>query len=778
MRQRASPALFPALFAVLTLFFIAVTGGFGSGSGPETAAAAAIPRDQPGRYGTAPPPGQVDLALRAPWSLITVTEAQPVADLAARIPGVEGVFRWDAASQSYESWRADLPPSLNALTTIEAGDAIWLRLAEDATYQQAIFDDARDVSLLPGWNLVGWTISETTAEAAVAVLSSQRLFTFDAERQEFAVYDTRLPAGPRTLTRISVGAGVWALVEEPTTVRLLPPLFGSIPAAAKSTASSTVAISRDGARLYTVNTDPESITVVDTAAAAALVEISTGAEPRTIALDPRGDRAYVSNFGDSSLSVLDVDRGVTLQTIATARSPYGVVVSPDAQSLYVAASGAGQIQAFDTATLTLRRTIAVEAEPRGLAINAEGTRLYATHFLSGRVSVIDLVSAEVIAVISTGGESSAAQFIMIDPSGEKAYVPHSRSRISNANLQFDTTVAPLVSVLDLETNSLIRRELLGLDAIDRPVGLPFAVAFAADGGVLYVVNSGSNDVSVVDLEIGLGLGHLEVGANPRGIVLSQDERTAWVYNLLAYTVSVIDLEPLAVTAEIVVSASPLAAAVQRGKEIFFSSDTPDIARDQWISCAACHFAGLVDGRTWPFSDGPRNTPPIVGLANSAPFHWSGDRVDLFDFQKTVRDVQGGTGLSEADNAALAAFLGFEQFAPSPNRDSDGSLSAAAERGEEIFFTNGCGVCHAGSAFTDGRLHNVGTGESPAENRGPAFDTPSLLGIHATAPYLHDGSAPTLRDVLITKNADDRHGGTAGLTEEEIEALVAFLQSLP
>ena len=41
-----------------------------------------------------------------------------------------------------------------------------------------------------------------------------------------------------------------------------------------------------------------------------------------------------------------------------------------------------------------------------------------------------------------------------------------------------------------------------------------------------------------------------------------------------------------------------------------------------------------------------------------------------------------------------------------------------------------------------------------------------------------GSAPTLRDVLITKNADDRHGGTAGLTEEDIEALVAFLQSLP
>ena len=499
-----------------------------------------------------------------------MTEAQPVADLVTRIPGVEGVFHWDAASQSYESWRAGLPPSLNALTTIRAGDAIWLRLAEDATYQQAVFDGAREVSLLPGWNLVGWATSETTAEVAVAVLSSERLLTFDAERQQFAVYDTRLQVGLRPLMQIPVGAGVWAFVDEPATVRLLPPLFGAIPAASKTALSSTVAISEDGARLYTVNTDPESITVVDTAAAAALVEISTGREPRNIALDPRGDRAYVSNFADASLSVLDVDQGVTMQTVETARSPYGVVVSPDAQWLYVAASGAGQIQAFDTATLMLRRTIAVEDEPRGLAINADGTRLYATHFLSGRVSVIDLDSAAVIAVISTGGESSAAQFIAIHPEGGKAYVPHSRSRISNANLQFDTTVAPLVSVLDLDTNTLVRRELLGLDGIDRPVGLPFAVAFAADGGVLYVVNSGSNDVSVVDLEIGLSLGHIEVGANPRGIALSQDERTAWVYNSLAYTVSVIDLESLSLTSEIVVSVSPLAADVQRGKEIFFS----------------------------------------------------------------------------------------------------------------------------------------------------------------------------------------------------------------
>ena len=157
---------------------------------------------------------------------------------------------------------------------------------------------------------------------------------------------------------------------------------------------------------------------------------------------------------------------------------------------------------------------------------------------------------------------------------------------------------------------------------------------------------------------------------------------------------------------------------------------------------------MIDGRTWPFEDGPRNTPPILGLVNSAPFHWSGNRVDLFDFQATIENVQSGTGLSDEDNAALAAFLGFPEFEPSPNRTGDGGLTAAAARGQDLFFAQGCAVCHAGSAFTD------------------------------TTPYLHDGTASTLTHLLTTSNPDDRHGLTSTLDDDEVADLVAFLTSLP
>ena len=69
-------------------------------------------------------------------------------------------------------------------------------------------------------------------------------------------------------------------------------------------------------------------------------------------------------------------------------------------------------------------------------------------------------------------------------------------------------------------------------------------------------------------------------------------------------------------------------------------------------------------------------------------------------------------------------------------------------------------------------------ESPSETLGPEYDTPSLLGAYRTAPYLHHGRAATLKDVLTTCNADDRHGKTSHLSEQQLDDLVEFLKALP
>ena len=78
-------------------------------------------------------------------------------------------------------------------------------------------------------------------------------------------------------------------------------------------------------------------------------------------------------------------------------------------------------------------------------------------------------------------------------------------------------------------------------------------------------------------------------------------------------------------------------------------------------------------------------------------------------------------------------------------------------------------------FTDRREHDVGTGAGKESSE--AFDTSTLVECWRTGPYLHDGSAATMREVLTTRNRADRHGRTSNLTALEVEDLAEFVLSL-
>jgi cytochrome c peroxidase len=140
-----------------------------------------------------------------------------------------------------------------------------------------------------------------------------------------------------------------------------------------------------------------------------------------------------------------------------------------------------------------------------------------------------------------------------------------------------------------------------------------------------------------------------------------------------------------------------------------------------------------------------------------------------------------------DLDALAIYCNSFEFTLSPHVPAPGKLGPEAERGRQLFASPevGCAACHSGPYYTDSRLqkpfnlHDVGTGgDDPTEKMGPKYDTPTLLGVYRTAPYLHHGKARTLRDVLTTCNRQDRHGKTSHLRPDEVDDLVAFLKALP
>jgi hypothetical protein len=226
---------------------------------------------------------------------------------------------------------------------------------------------------------------------------------------------------------------------------------------------------------------------------------------------------------------------------------------------------------------------------------------------------------------------------------------------------------------------------------------------------------------------------------------------------------------------------------------------------RWISCSSCHPDGETDGRTWQNPEGLRDTPSLAGLAWTHPLHWSADRDEVQDFEHTIRgQLMQGSGLLRgkvnpelgAPNRglsreldALAAYTNIHSsVAISPHAKN--GLTDAAKRGQELFFSKetSCATCHTGPFFTDSTpgeqtvRHDVGTGsivdDDPSEKMGPKYDTPTLLGIYKTAPYLHHGKAASLEAVLTTSNRSDRHGKTSQLTPPQVRDLAEFLRSLP
>ena len=297
-------------------------------------------------------------------------------------------------------------------------------------------------------------------------------------------------------------------------------------------------------------------------------------------------------------------------------------------------------------------------------------------------------------------------------------------------------------------------------------------------------------------------GHLRLGHNPRAVRVAPDGETFYVYNGLDYAVAAYDTQRLRLLATIPVCDNPLGEKVRWGKILFHSALQPMVGR-RWISCSSCHPDGESDGRTWQKQEGQRDTPSLSGLAWTHPVLWSANRDEVQDWEHTIRSsLMQGRGLirsdvqpvfgppnkgRSADLDALAAYTSSHKFTLSPH--AKGGLSEAAKRGREVFLSAkaGCSRCHTGPYYTDSRprqperivRHNVGTGDDdPTETMGPAYDTPTLLGVYRTAPYLHHGKAVTLDEVFSIHNPADRHGTTSHLTKPQITDLVAFLKSLP
>jgi YVTN family beta-propeller protein len=577
------------------------------------------------------------------------------------------------------------------------------------------------------------------------------------------------------------------------------------------TTAGLMDISADGALLACSNRDSGTVSVVDLRTNRKVREVKVGSKPEGVTFLGPTHKLAVAVYHDDAVVLLDCDGGEVLGRVPVFDEPYGVVSDSAGGRVFVTLSYPGQVVEIDAASYAVTRTFEAGPFARGLAMTRDDSRLYVTHYYTAGVSAIDVASGRTVDRWAGTASDNLARHIVLHPHRPKGYLPHIRSATERAH--GEGSIFPYVSVLDTGPAAGEKAKRWARFPMDSFVGVrvtanPWEVAVSPDGRRLFVVFAGTNDLYACDVvdDDYREIRHratVPLGNNPRAVRVSPDGATMYVYNALDFNVVAYDAATLREVTKVAVSDNPLGDEVLAGKRLFYSALQPMVGR-RWISCASCHPDGESDGRTWQNPEGLRDTPPLAAMAWTHPLHWSADRDEVQDFEHTIRgQLMQGRGLvsgkvhSELGDPikglspeldALAAYSNTHKAPLSPHASA--GLSESARRGRDVFLSRetACSTCHAGPYFTDSTpgerivRHDVGTGPpdggDPSEKMGPEYDTPTLLGVYKTAPYLHHGKAATLEDVLTRFNRDDRHGRTSHLAPRDVADLVEFLKGLP
>jgi cytochrome c peroxidase len=217
---------------------------------------------------------------------------------------------------------------------------------------------------------------------------------------------------------------------------------------------------------------------------------------------------------------------------------------------------------------------------------------------------------------------------------------------------------------------------------------------------------------------------------------------------------------------------------RKGETLFYDARR---SHHQWFSCHSCHPDGHTCGRTFDTLNdesygNPKLTPSLRGVSHTGPWTWHGWQQNLGQaVEKSFTQTLFGPKPSAAEVRAVVAFLQTLDHPANPYRQADGFLSPTSRRGEALFAGKArCVRCHYGEHYTSDKNYDV-----KVEEDGSPFDLwnpPSLRGLYERGPYLHDGRADTLEEVLRSHHAPEKLGGTK-LTVEETRDLIDFLKSL-
>ncbi|MFO0728819.1 MAG: c-type cytochrome [Myxococcota bacterium] len=565
--------------------------------------------------------------------------------------------------------------------------------------------------------------------------------------------------------------------------------------------------------------------------------IDVGAEPYGIVSSEDGAKVYVAVSLEDKVLELDGKSGTVIRSFEVKNQPRWLALHPSGKTVYAVSAFGGVLTAIDvqSGTASVVPTQAIQTFNKGgvggqialttrftgdPAVSPQGDALLLPAFMVDNVSEVPddtATDGTVPPPINPGSGYDAGRFnpvvvdVPLDVATGKPDVAVEHNVVIQVQAFSDTpkvsyptsvTIDPTgeYAVVTMEGAAGGVTFRVHDDAASNSL-LPGGPAGAADiaapapaGGARAVFPGGGQGFAFRSTAA------FNAAAGTRGVAFTEGQG-AFVYGFLDNSVGKLDLAPIekqlnppksdlvfakesapadvsvggfkstsgfSTVGEIKVADDVLSEVELRGRRLFFAAnDTRMSSSGSGVSCAGCHADGRNDGLTWNFTRGGRQTPSLAGhISLQAPVRWEGDSPTVSeDAFRTSQGLMGGQGLSQDDANAIQAFL---DTTPEVDAPLKGSADPAVARGKAIFEREdvGCVSCHAGDRLTNKQKY---------EMFGLNVQTRPLVGVAASAPYLHDGSAATLLEVV--QRASEMQAKTSQLSGDEVSDLVKYLESL-
>ena len=509
-------------------------------------------------------------------------------------------------------------------------------------------------------------------------------------------------------------------------------------------------------------------------------------------------KAYVSCFDTrGEIVTVDLKEGKIVNTVPVGAGAEAPAWSKEEDKIFVCNRFAGTVSEVDVKNGKVTREVKVLREPSKVVVSPDGKYLFVANALPAQradvdyvaccVSVIDLASFQKVKDIRLENGSNALRGATLSPDGKYLFVSHNLGRftVPTSQLQQGWMNTNAMSVVDVAS-----LEFKGAVLLDEPErGAAGVWGVECTPGYLIVSHSGTHEISVIDypelikkfeaypdkMALNYDLHFLYgirerialKGNGPRNFIVRDQEVIVPMFfsdDLNRYDLNTKQLS------EVALNPGRQETMAQKGERIF---NDAAFCFQNWQSCNGCHPGDArTDGMNWDLmNDGVGNSKNCKSLLLSLetpPCMISGIRANAHVANRAGFKYIQFMELKEEDAACVDAYVASLKPVPSPYL-VDGELSEKAKKGRKVFERLKCDACHSGPYYTDMKMHRIG--EDIEFEQG--WDTPTLIEVWRTAPYLFDGMAATMEEVFGVY----KHGVDKKLSKTDLDALVEYVNSL-